>query len=59
MRKVDFPLTRFICNMMNATNEQISRANPKKMAAHYGISEKHCEEQLNWEKMMRGMPRNG
>lgn len=59
MRKVDFPLTRFLINAMNATPDQLRRANPKKMAAHYGISEQHAEQYIKWERMMKGVRMDG
>lgn len=55
MSKPDFPLTRFIINAREATPDQLKRANPKKMAASYGISEKHAEDIIKWERMMKGV----
>ena len=52
-----FPLTEFVVNMMGATNEQLLKLNPEKMAARYGISEKHVREYVAQELIMRGVRR--
>lgn len=59
MPKHDFPLTRFMIAAREATADQLRRANPKKMAAKYGIAEKHAEEIIKWERMMKGVRDNG
>lgn len=55
MSKSKFPLTNFICNMKKASNEQILKAKPDKMAAAYGIRERDARDYLRLEKEMRGI----
>ena len=50
-----FPLTDFIVAMQRATNEQLSRANPEKMANKYGCRPQDVRGYLKQEMTMRGM----
>lgn len=49
-----FPLTVFLIKVMEATPDQLRRANPSKMAKKYGIREQDAEAYIKHELMMRG-----
>ena len=51
----EMPLTDFLINLLKATDDQVKRACPVKMARKYGIREQDAHELLAHEKMMRGI----
>lgn len=50
-----FPLTDFLIALTKATNDQVRRANPDKLADKYGISPKHAADLIRYEREQRGI----
>jgi hypothetical protein len=43
IRRVDFSLTRLICDLMEASMQRRVAADPAAIAAHYGVKPEHAD----------------